>query len=220
MLRRLGPTHLLIGRAKASGCCCLVGDDLGHRPVIPEYPRLAGSHVSGGGSLLDLLPGAMSGETDHGIPNTGAGTASLAGRVRIGGRADRYSPSSGRVPRHGCCSVTPFADRLGPLIPLSLEAVPNGAASVGSDKHCHYGRDAQFGEQIRMCGIVGRQVYREPGRYSRSDEAPVLDSDNIVAEDRLVGEGDSVLAGVGGDELVEKLTVDLRPYPGRSPAWA
>jgi hypothetical protein len=29
-----------------------------------------------------------------------------------------------------------------------------------------------------MCGIVGRQVYREPGRYSRSDETPVLDGED------------------------------------------
>ena len=64
MLRRLGPTHLLIGRAKASGCCCLVGNDLSHRPVIPEYPRLAGRYVSGGNSLLDLLPCAVRRETD------------------------------------------------------------------------------------------------------------------------------------------------------------
>jgi hypothetical protein len=81
MLRRLGPTHLLIGRAKASGCCCLVGDDLGHRPVVSEYPRLAGRYVAGGGGLLDLLPRAMSGETDYGIPNPGAGATGLAGGV-------------------------------------------------------------------------------------------------------------------------------------------
>src|ERR1700730_4487700 len=87
MLRRLGPTHLLIGRAKASGCCCLVGDDLSHRAMVGEYPRLARQHVSGRGSLLHLLPCAMSGETDHDISSTGASSAALAGGVRIGGGA-------------------------------------------------------------------------------------------------------------------------------------
>jgi len=38
-----------------------------------------------------------------------------------------------------------------------------------------------------------------------SDEAPrFLNSDRIVAEDGLWGEGDGVLADVGGDELVEE----------------
>jgi hypothetical protein len=39
---------------------------------------------------------------------------------------------------------------------------------------------------------------------------PVLDSERIVAEDGLVGEGDHVLVGVGGDHLFEEHTVDLR----------
>jgi hypothetical protein len=63
MLQRLGPTHLLIGRAKASGCCCLVGDDLSHGPVVAEYPPLTRRHISGASGLLDLLPSAMSRET-------------------------------------------------------------------------------------------------------------------------------------------------------------
>src|SRR5882724_6917173 len=99
MLQRLGPTHLLIGRAKASGCCCLVGDDLGHRPVIPEYPWLARRHVSGGGGLLDLLPGAMSREADHSISNMGAGAAGLAGGIRVSSGRDRYPSSGWRVSR-------------------------------------------------------------------------------------------------------------------------
>jgi len=98
MLRSLGPTHLLIRRAKVSSCCCLLGDDLGHRPVFREYPGLAWSYLSGGDGLLNLLPCAMSGETDYGIPNPGAGAAALAGRVGIGRRADSYSPSGRRVP--------------------------------------------------------------------------------------------------------------------------
>src|SRR6202045_2549267 len=125
MLRRLGPTHLLIGRAKASGCCCLVGDDLGHRTMVGEYPGLARRHVSRRDGLLDLLPGAMSGETDHGVPNSGAGSAGLAGGVRIGGGADRNPSSSRRVSRQRGRAVTPIADCLGPLIALPLEPVPN-----------------------------------------------------------------------------------------------
>jgi hypothetical protein len=35
----------------------------------------------------------------------------------------------------------------------------------------------------------------------------------IITEDGLVGEGDSVLAGVGRDELVEELAVDLWTIP-------
>src|SRR6478736_4605704 len=60
-----------------------------------------------------------------------------------------------------------------------------------------------------MRGVVGRQVDREPGLDGRSDQAPVLDSDGVVAEDGLMGEGDRVFAGVGVDELVEERVVDL-----------
>src|SRR5216683_1031985 len=121
MLRRLGPTHLLIGRAKASGCCCLVGDDLSHRTMVGEYPGLARGHVSRRDGLLDLLPSTMSGETDHGIPNAGAGSAGLAGGVRVSGGADRNASSGGRVARQSSRTVTPVADRLGPLVSSSLE---------------------------------------------------------------------------------------------------
>ena len=61
-----------------------------------------------------------------------------------------------------------------------------------------------------MRGVVGRQVDREPGLDGRSDQAPVLDSDGVVAEDGLMGEGDRVLIGTGCDELFEERTVDLR----------
>ena len=94
MLQRLDLSDPQIREVQASGCCRLVGDDLGHRPMVAEYPGLAGSYVSGGSGLLDLLPGAMSGEADHGIPNAGAGSTGLAGGVRVGGWADR-DPSSG-----------------------------------------------------------------------------------------------------------------------------
>ena len=58
-------------------------------------------------------------------------------------------------------------------------------------------------------GFVGRQIDREPGLDGPSDQAPVLDSDGVVAENGLVGEGDDVLAGIGGDDLFEERTVDL-----------
>jgi hypothetical protein len=60
-----------------------------------------------------------------------------------------------------------------------------------------------------MRGVIGRQIDYEPGLDGRSDQAPVTDNDRIVAEDGLVGEGDDVFAGVGGDELFEERTVDL-----------
>ena len=60
-----------------------------------------------------------------------------------------------------------------------------------------------------MRGVVGRQVDREPGLDGRSDQAPVLVSGRILAEHGLVGEGDDVLAGIGGDELFEECTVYL-----------
>ena len=60
-----------------------------------------------------------------------------------------------------------------------------------------------------MRGVVGRQIDREPGLGGRSDQKPVLPCESVVAEDGLVGEGDDVLAGIGGDELFEERTVDL-----------
>ena len=81
--------------------------------------------------------------------------------------------------------------------------------AVGSGQHGYDGCNTQFGQPIRMSGVIGRQVDLEPGLDGRSDKAPVFDGDRIVAEDGLVGEGDCVLAGVGGDELVEERAVDL-----------
>jgi hypothetical protein len=68
----------------------------------------------------------------------------------------------------------------------------------------------QFGQSVRMRDVIGRQVDREPGFDCRNYQTPVLDSDRIVAEDGLVGEGDDVFAGVGGDQLFEERTVDLQ----------
>jgi hypothetical protein len=86
--------------------------------------------------------------------------------------------------------------------------MPNCPSRVISGKHGHDGGNPQFGQPVRMRGGVGRQIDREPGIDCRSNQAPVLDSDSIVAEDGLVGEGDDVLAGVGGDELFKERTVD------------
>jgi hypothetical protein len=88
--------------------------------------------------------------------------------------------------------------------------VPNGAARVGSGEHGHDGGDPQVGQPVRVCGVVGRKIDREPGLEGRGDQAPVLDSDGVVAEEGLVGKGDGVLAAVGGDELLEEPTVNPR----------
>ena len=157
----------------------------------------------------------MGREADHRIPNLGASTAALAGRVRIRRGADRYTLSGGRIPRQRSRAVAPFADCLGPLIPPSLEPVPDCAARISSGKHGHDGGDSQVCQPVRVSGVVARQVDREPGFDGGSDQATVLISDRIVAEDRLVSEGDHVLAGIGGDEFLEERAVDLRTMSGQ-----
>jgi len=157
--------------------------------MFRECPAFSSWDVSGGHRGLDLPPSPVRRKTDHGIPNPGTGAAGLAGRVGIGRRTDRYSPSGGRIPRQRSRAVTPLADRLGPLIPPSLEPVPNCAARVGSGEHGHDGGDAQFGQPVRMRGVVGRQVDREAGLDGRSEQTPVLDSGGVVAKDGLVGVG-------------------------------
>src|SRR5205807_4489875 len=137
-----------------SGCCCLVGDDLGHCPVVTEYPRLAGRYVTGGDGLLDLLPSTMSGETDHGIPNAGARSAGLAGGVRISGGADRDTSPGGRVSRQRGRAVTPIAHRLGPPIALPLEPVANRAARIDSGDDGDEGGGPPVGQALRTCGGV------------------------------------------------------------------
>jgi hypothetical protein len=112
-------------------------------------------------------------------------------------------------------AIAPFADRFGPLIRPPLEPVPDRAARIGAGEHGHDRGYAQFGQLIRMRGVIGRQVDREAGIDGRNDQAPVLDNDRVVAEDGLVGEGDDVFAGVGGDDLFEARTVDLRPISGQ-----
>jgi hypothetical protein len=150
-----------------------------------------------------LPPCTVSRKADHGIPNTGTGTAGLTGRVRIGRRTHCNSPSGRRLSRQRIRARAPFADRLGPLISASLEPVPNCPARVISGEHGHDGGDPQIGQLVRMRGVVGREIDREASLDGSSDQAPVLDSNAIVAEHGLVAEGDGILAGVGGDEFVK-----------------
>src|SRR5215813_9899028 len=65
-----------------------------------------------------------------------------------------------------------------------------------------------------MRGVIGREVDRETGPYRCGNQAPVVDGDRIVTENGLVGEGDGVLTGVGGNELLEERTVDLGAISG------
>jgi len=73
MLRRLGPPDRQSWRAKASGCCCLFGDDLGHRPVLRERPGPASWHVARGCGLLGDTPCAVRREANDGPTGLGAG---------------------------------------------------------------------------------------------------------------------------------------------------
>src|SRR5580704_5219984 len=140
------------------GCCRLFCDDFRHRPVLREYPAFSSWDISSSHRGFDLPPGAMGRKTDHGVSNTGTGTAGLAGRVRIRRRANRYSPSGRGVPRQRRRSITPLTDRLGPLIAPSLEPVPDSATRVISGEHGHDGGDPQIGQLVRMRGVVGRKV--------------------------------------------------------------
>src|SRR6266478_2236574 len=87
------------------------------------------------GGLLDLLPCTVRRETDYGIPSTGAGSAGLAGGVRVSGGADRNPSSGRRVAGQSSRTVTPVADRLGPLVSPSFETVSHRAAGIGSGEH-------------------------------------------------------------------------------------
>ena len=49
-----------IGRLKASGCLgLLVGDQLGHGPLLTEGPAMADRDIARGGGLLDHPPAAV-----------------------------------------------------------------------------------------------------------------------------------------------------------------
>src|SRR6266851_8522785 len=121
MLRRLGPTHLLMGRAKASGCCCLVGDDLGHRAMVGEYPWLARRHVSGRGGLLDHAPCAMSGETDDGPSRSRPGLLGIYFYDPNGIRLEfACQPEDGEAP-----AVIPFITQTKAEGRAELETLPD-----------------------------------------------------------------------------------------------
>ena len=148
-----------------SGCCCLVGDHLGHRPVITEYLRLAKRYVSGGNRLLDLLPGAMSGKTNHGIPNAGAGSAGLAGGVRSARRG-----SAPPMPRQGAtCRGRVRRRSARPSHPPPWRA-PSGASAGRSPRR---GRSVGS-EPIRTMPQSGsrRQVLRSPASMKRRSAVP------------------------------------------------
>ena len=64
MLQRLDPRQLLLTGVRGSGCFFrgghrFLGDNLGHRPVVPEDPGLIRSYVARGGGLLDDTPCTM-----------------------------------------------------------------------------------------------------------------------------------------------------------------
>jgi hypothetical protein len=88
--------------------------------------------------------------------------------------------------------------------------VSNGATRIGSGEHGDDRGDPQFGQSVCMRGVVARQVDREPGLDGRSDQAPVLDSDSIVAEDRLWVKAITFLPVLAATKLSEERAVDLR----------
>jgi hypothetical protein len=63
---------------------CFFGDDFGHSAMFPECPALSGWDLFGGRRGLDASPSAMGWKADHGVSNTGTGTAGLAGGVAVG----------------------------------------------------------------------------------------------------------------------------------------
>jgi hypothetical protein len=116
----------------------------------------------------------MSGKADHGIPNAGAGTAGLAGGVRIGGGADRDASSDRRVSRQRSRAVTPVADRLGPLIAPPLEPVPNRFARIGSGKHGHHRPFALAEMQAGLLKLF-------PNPPLTRDQVRLLKTDKVVS---------------------------------------
>jgi hypothetical protein len=64
---------------QASGCCCLLRDDLGHSAMVPECPAFSRWDISGGNRGLDPPPGTVSRETDYSIPDPGPPGAERAG---------------------------------------------------------------------------------------------------------------------------------------------
>jgi Rieske [2Fe-2S] domain len=73
------------------------------------------------------------------------------------------------------------------ILGTTFKPVANRAAGIGSGQHGHHGGDPQLGQPVRMCGVVGRKIDREAGLDGCGDQAPVLDSDRVVAEGRACG---------------------------------
>ena len=117
-------------------------------------------------------------------------------------------------------AIAPFADRLRPLIRPPLEPVPDRATCVGAGEHGHDRGDAQLGQPIRMRGVIGRQVDREPGFHGRGDEVAILDSDKVVAEHGLMVKAMTFLPVLAATSSSRSVPSICGPYPGRSPAWA
>lgn len=93
--------------------------------------------------------------------------------------------------------------------------MPDGSARVVSGEHGHHRGEPQLSQFVRLSGVVGREIDREPGRDRPSDEMPVLGGDRIITEDGLVDEGDRLLAGVGRDKLAQERAVDCRTLSGQ-----
>ena len=190
--------------------------------MFRECPAFSSWDISRGRRGFDLSPSAMGRKADHGIPNAGTGAAALAGRVGICRRADRYSPSGRRMPRQRSRAVAPFADRLGPLIPPSLEPVPDSAARIEARASTVTTGAIPNSASLSACaGLSADRLIVNPALMAVSDQAPVLDSDRVVAKDGLVREGDGtflpVLATTSSRRSVPSI---CGPYPGRSPACA
>src|SRR5271163_1413076 len=184
--------------------------------MVAESPACSSWDISGGRRGLDLPPGAMSGKAYHGIPNPGAGAAALTRRVRVRRRADRYSPSGRRVPRQRNLAITPFADRFGPLVPPPLEPVSVRFPGISSGENGHNRGDPQFGQPIRMRGVVGRQVDREAGLDSRNDQAPFSTATESSPRTGLWVKAMTFLPVLAATSSSKSVPSISGPYPGRS----
>jgi hypothetical protein len=109
-------------------------------------------------------------EANHGIPNPRTGATGLARRGRICRRTECNLPSGWRIARQRGGSISPFTDGLGPLIAPSLEPALDCSARICTGEHGHDWGDPQFGQPIRVRGVVGRQIDREPGRGGGSNK--------------------------------------------------
>lgn len=79
--------------------------------------------------------------------------------------------------------------------------MPNCTAAVSSGKHGHYGRDAEFGQLVRRCGIVGRQVYREAGLDGSFDDILGYLKSTSVCSEKALGKDFAAFAAKLGAAL-------------------